>query len=50
MDFIPTIERIGQILKNLKIYINKLDKINKDKNYETNRDKIFKDEALNNIH
>ncbi len=28
---------------------NKLDKIKKDKQYEINRDKIFKDEALSNI-
>ena len=28
---------------------NKLDKIKKDKKYEINRDKIFKDEALSNI-
>jgi len=28
---------------------NKLDKINKDKKYEINRDKVFKEEAINNI-
>ncbi len=36
-------------IKEFENLYNKLDKINKDKNYETNRDKIFKDEALNNI-
>ena len=38
----PQIPEFENLYKNL-------DKVNKDKNYEINRDKVFKEEAINNI-
>ena len=41
-------EKLAKYFEFQNLYEN-LDKIKKDKKYETNRDEVFKKEALNNI-